>query len=391
MSIIGAITQGLDSLNKISEGLASVGNIQQNISNAVQQVGTFVSDLDLTTITDTIAQTRFPSNFPVPDIAGNSDIGFGSTQSAGGAGNSGNFLKYSLTANPDPSVSSAGLEPGFESINLVLKNALNQNWQTRNSEPGNPLIIEAYRISGREYKKDGRTGEYSWHAAFVNWALSKAGIQPLQTMSAFPYARYGTAVEFTNPRNLRKNDIIIFKSIVGLAHIGFVQDYDPQTRTIGIIGGNQAGRVKLTRFPFSTSNPQLYITNVRRRWTVPAEFDTPLFVDGGVRDPVTGLVNQGAQSYSNTGAATSARCVVENSQNLGTTTGPRTAPSQTTGAVGSPTRPIRPGQQTSGPALPGRQFGTFAADGTLGGSGRAARPNAAPIRASSNTTPVGPQ
>lgn len=377
MSILGKITQGLD---RVNEGLATVGNIQQSITDAVQSVGNFISDLDLDTFADNIGQQQFPSNFPVPDIVGNTDLGFGSRQAGGGAENSGNFLKYAASASPDPSVSSAGLEPSFESIDLVLQKSLTQDWKTKNSEPGNPLIIEAYRISGRNFTRDGRTGQYSWHAAFVNWALSKAGIQPLETMSAFAYEKYGTSVEFSNPRNLRKNDIVIFKSIVGLGHIGFVQAYDPETRTVDILGGNQAGRVKITKFPYSLTNPQLYITHVRRRWAVPTEFDVPLFQSGGVRDPVTGLTNQGAQSYSNSGAITSARCVVENSQNLGTTTSPRSAPSQTTGSVSSPARPTRPGQQTSGPALPGRQFGTFNADGTVSGVGRLARPNVSPIR-----------
>ncbi len=389
MSILGSITQGLD---KVTQGLATVGNIQQTISSAVSAVGGFVSDETLDTFKETLGKVTIPSGFPVPDIVGNSDLGYGSNRSAGGTESSGGRIRYSPTASPDPSVSSSGLVPGFESIDKVLQTALTQDWKTRNAKPGNPLILEAYRISGRNYERDGRSGEYSWHAAFVNWALAKAGIQPLQTMSAFAYEKYGTSVEYSNPRNLRKNDIVIFKSSLGLAHIGFIQGYDPQTRTLDILGGNQAGRVKITKFPYSLTDPRLYITHVRRRWTVPPNYDIPLFVDGGVRDPVTGLVNQGSQSYSNTGAATSARCVVESSQNLSPTSNPRTPPSQTTGAISSPSRPVRPGQQTSGPALPGRQFPTFGPDGTLGGSGRAARPNAAPIRSNNYTPPlVGPQ
>ena len=212
MSIFDTITKTLDN---ISQGLASVANIQQSITDAIQDVGTFISDQTNDNFKNNVATLRFPPEFPVKDLVGNTDLGYGLSQGAGGADNSGSFLIFSPSANPDPALSSLGVSPGYESLNTILKKTLSQDWKTRNADPGNPLIIEAYRISGREYKKDGRSGEYSWHTAFVNWALSKAGITPLQTMSAFAYEKYGKKVDFHNPINLRKNDIVIFKSVVG--------------------------------------------------------------------------------------------------------------------------------------------------------------------------------
>jgi hypothetical protein len=262
------------SLEDVANGLASVANIQQSLEGAIKGVGTFISDQTNDIFKDNIATLRFPPEFPVKDLVGNTDLGYGSTQAAGGGDNSGNILRFAPSANPDPAL---GSQPGYQSLDTVLKKTLSQDWKTKNAEPGNPLIIEAYRISGRNYNKDGRTGEYSWHTAFVNWSLSKAGITPLQTMSAFAYEKYGKKVDYHNPLNLRKHDIVIFKSVVGLAHIGFIQSYDPRTRIIGVLGGNQAGTVKITKFNYTKSDPILYIAQVRRQWTIPKEFDVPLF------------------------------------------------------------------------------------------------------------------
>lgn len=274
---LGNFSQLTSSLENVANGLASVANIQQAIDGAVKEIGTFISDQTNDIFKENIATLRFPPEFPIKDLVGNTDLGYGSTQAAGGGENSGNILRFAPSANPDPVLSTSGLQPGYESLDAVLKKTLSQDWKTRNAEPGNPLIIEAYQISGRNYKKDGRTGEYSWHTAFVNWALSKAGMTPLQTMSAFAYEKYGTKVDFHNPINLRKHDIVVFKSVVGLAHIGFIQSYDPQTRTIGVLGGNQGGTVKITKFNYTKSDPTMYIAQVRRNWSIPNNFNTPLF------------------------------------------------------------------------------------------------------------------
>ena len=141
--------------------------------------------------------------------------------------------------------------------------------------PGaNPLIMEAYRISGQNgFTRDGVTGEYSWHTAFVNYILSKAGLPIVASMSAQSYYSYGQRVNHTNVRNLRaeKGDIVIFNSRTGGKYIGFFWEYDSKTRKITILGGNIDGKVKLEQFPYTLKNGDLYVTHIRRNWKIPAK------------------------------------------------------------------------------------------------------------------------
>jgi hypothetical protein len=167
----------------------------------------------------------------------------------------------------------------------MIEKSLTMDWKTLNADPGNPNIIEAYNISGRNYTRDGRADQYSWAVAYVNWILQKAGLPYIETMSPYGYTRYGTPVNFRTMRGVRKYDIFIFTSILGVSHIGFIQSYDVNTGILKIVGGNQAGTVKVTDMPFSVTDPIFRVLHVKRNWAIPATIDTSVYSLGAGSQP----------------------------------------------------------------------------------------------------------
>lgn len=210
------------------------------------------------------------------DVAGLIDMGFGHSNAKGATHNTGSFLQYGSTpALPELPESNTG--ETYKKLMDTLNKTLNQNWKTQNSEPGNPLIIEAYKISGRDYKKDGQTGEYIWNTAFVNWVLYKSGLDYLKVMSPSAYASYGSPVNFGTFKNVRKGDIIVFSSGFGLGMVGFVWGYDKKSNMVSVLAGCLLGTLKISKFTLSRTNPEFYVTHVKRNWSIPADLDKPLF------------------------------------------------------------------------------------------------------------------
>lgn len=206
------------------------------------------------------------------------------------------------TARVTPEGATTPTGTPYQRLVSALNTSLTQDWQTRNSQGtppagqdprgrdqippppagANPLIMEAYRISGQtEFTRDGSTGEYSWQTAFVNYILSTAGFEIVQSMSAQAYYSYGTRVNHTNPRNMqaRKGDLVIFNSRTGAKYIGFFWDFNAETRKISILGGNLDGRVKVQEFPFSLRDGDFYVTHIRRGAWEPVGTVTPTTVD----------------------------------------------------------------------------------------------------------------
>ena len=184
----------------------------------------------------------------------------------------------------------------YTDLTALLNKALTQDWAVKSGtndgqkpseqdprpddkipdppEGANPLIMEAYRISGQtELTRDGTTGEYSWHTAFVNYILSKAGLPIVVSTSAQSYYSYGNRVNHTNIRNIaaRKGDIVIFNSKTGGKYIGFFWSYNKQTKKITVLGGNIEGDVKLEDFDYSLKDGNFYVTHIRRNWEVPKD------------------------------------------------------------------------------------------------------------------------
>jgi hypothetical protein len=100
-------------------------------------------------------------------------------------------------------------------------------------------------------------------------------------MSPYGYTRYGNPINFRTMRDVRKYDIFIFTSILGVSHIGFIQSYDADAGILKIIGGNQAGTVKVTDMPFSVTDPLFRVLHVKRNWGIPFNFDSSIYPSGG--------------------------------------------------------------------------------------------------------------
>jgi hypothetical protein len=225
---------------------------------------------------DVVGLLGFPDDFPIPDLAGNGDLGFGGS-GTGGLGNSASTIRYGTNRSPDQEISQGNIPVGWKSLDFMIKKSLTMDWQTLNADPGNPNIIEAYKISGRNYTKDGRQEQYSWAVAYVNWILQKAGLPYIETMSPYGYTKYGSPVNFRTMRDVRKYDIFIFTSILGVSHAGFIQSLDVDAGILKIIGGNQAGKVKVTDMPFSVTDPTFRVLHVKRNWSIPTDVDTSIY------------------------------------------------------------------------------------------------------------------
>lgn len=166
--------------------------------------------------------------------------------------------------------------PGFERLDAVLNNVLTQDWRERGN-PGNPRILECYKVCGNSYSQDSSAMTYAWCAAFVSWALYTAGI-PLgngtPTMSSQGWGRWGGEVDWRDTKNIRKWDVVVFKSKTRSGgHIGFIQEIT-SNGVIKVLGGNQGNNAKVSNYQFN-SNSQ-YVKSIRRNWTVPAEYDVPI-------------------------------------------------------------------------------------------------------------------
>jgi len=309
------LLDSLPDLNKLFEfdPLALIKNIDLGqVVNSPALLG--VKDLleDITAaggLTDVVNQLEaafgtigrgFPNNPALADLAGSSDAGFGHT----GARSTPSGEQIAQTTNATPEAPEGGPAPEsstpYEKLIEVLEKTLTQDWAVKSGEGDgikpseqdgdprgksqipppppntNPLIMEAYRISGQPgLTRDGTSGEYAWHTAFVNWVLSKAGFTIVASMSAQAYYSYGNRVNHTNFNNLRarKGDLVIFNSKTGAKHIGFFWGIDKAAKTVKILGGNQAGTCKLSDFPFSLRDGDFYVTHIRRNWEVPAEVE----------------------------------------------------------------------------------------------------------------------
>ena len=90
---------------------------------------------------------------------------------------------------------------------------------------------------------------YAWCAAFVSWALFTAGIPTLQTMSSQGWYNWGSEVDWRDTANIRKWDVVIFKSKKRSGgHIGFIQEIT-SNGVIKVLGGNQGNNAKVSNYP----------------------------------------------------------------------------------------------------------------------------------------------
>lgn len=178
---------------------------------------------------------------------------------------------------PDPNITPGPIpdNPGYERLDAILNNVLAQDWKERGN-PGNPRILECYKVCGNNYTRDQSEMAYAWCAAFVSWALETAGIDSLRSMSSQAYNSYGGEVDWRDRSNIRKWDIVVFKSKTrGGGHIGFIKEIT-SNGVIKVLGGNQGNNAKISNYSFDSKSQ--YVKSIKRNWAVPPEFDVP--VDG---------------------------------------------------------------------------------------------------------------
>lgn len=168
--------------------------------------------------------------------------------------------------------------PGFERLKAILENEYEEakvgNWRER-GRPGNPKILELYdTAAGWNDGADQREDHHMWCAGFVCTMLTKAGIDTPQTMWSQAYKSYGSEVDWRDVTKIRKYDIVVLKSRrrPNGGHVGFcVGIWD---EGLQILGGNQSDNLTISNYRYQGSS--LYITNVKRNWAIPEEFDVPL-------------------------------------------------------------------------------------------------------------------
>lgn len=151
-------------------------------------------------------------------------------------------------------------------LNEELAKASGGHWRESRGSNNNPDSI------GLCQALCGHGAGIPWCACFVSWILVKAGINGLKTASSQKYRNYGIEVGTNNWANVRRNDIIVVSYGGGRGHVGFFRGYDPQTRRVNILGGNQGDDLNIKSFGTSR------ITSVKRNWRVPADFDVPMYV-----------------------------------------------------------------------------------------------------------------
>jgi hypothetical protein len=255
-------------------------DFQSGVTNAIGLIaGIATVGAVASALSDVFNVLSAPKDFIVPDLAANGSPSIGSSNASAGMYGSSSMVN-SVSSSLDDDLIKNDIFPGtWEALDFVINKTLNMNWKTLNSDPGNPNILEAYRHAGRGFTQDGNTGQFGWSAAFISWVLIKSGFHGLLTMSPLSYGRYGNTVSFhAGPlTNVRKWDIFVFTSNVNISHVGFVKSYNPATRTLEIVGGNQAETVKVTNMPYSVGNPLFRTIHVRRNWKIPDDIKTSIF------------------------------------------------------------------------------------------------------------------
>lgn len=161
--------------------------------------------------------------------------------------------------------------PGWAALERILTGTLNEAKGGAWKETGNnPKIIACFAAGGNKATNDRTT---PWCAGFMSKMLLEAGIESLRSLSSQAYRKYGTEIGVTDWARVRKNDIIIVSYGGGTGHVGFFRGYDQARNKVMILGGNQSDNVTLA--PFGTS----MISSIKRNWSVPAEYDKPLYVN----------------------------------------------------------------------------------------------------------------
>lgn len=87
-----------------------------------------------------------------------------------------------------------------------------------------------------------------WCAAFANAVLKEAGYSTTQSLLARSFLAYGAKT-----KSPAKGDIVVFRRGYGnvSGHVGFFMGYDPTSRYVMVLGGNQRKQVNVVYYPVS--------------------------------------------------------------------------------------------------------------------------------------------
>jgi uncharacterized protein (TIGR02594 family) len=152
-------------------------------------------------------------------------------------------------------------------MDLCLSEARQGLWKENGA---NPRIVATYKAVGSNVNSDGAV---PWCAAYAGSTLKKAAAAFNKSLGSRTYTTYGTAVPLADKSKWRLNDVVIFIRDGG-GHIGFFRGYNPNTGVVAVAGGNQGNNLSISGY--APVGPKLRITDVRRAWTIPAEFDKPI-------------------------------------------------------------------------------------------------------------------
>ena len=147
-------------------------------------------------------------------------------------------------------------------LDQLLYEAGAGKWKENGS---NPKIINCYKSVGFNINGD----DTAWCAGFAGWVLKMCCLPSLKTLSVYPYQKYGTPVDIRKPETWRLNDVVVFVRPGG-GHIGFFRGYNPKTKALRILGGNQSDN--LTESTFGGEWPSR-VVHIARTWEVPQEYN----------------------------------------------------------------------------------------------------------------------
>lgn len=124
--------------------------------------------------------------------------------------------------------------------------------------------------SAGPFVKSSPDPKHFWSAGALGYLLYLSGVRALRTQSALDYAMYGNEVNWRSWKNVRKNDIAVFKfKNSSGGHVGFIRDVDLGNNKIKIAGGNQSNKFKETEYRITSVD--MYLLTIRRNWSDPGD------------------------------------------------------------------------------------------------------------------------
>lgn len=157
--------------------------------------------------------------------------------------------------------------PGWAALERIISSDLSasSSWKETGN---NPKIIACLAHVGLKSSSD----QPPWCAAYASKKLSEAGLESIKSASSQSFRKYGSEVGVVDWARVRKNDIVVLSYGGGSGHVGFYRGYDQTRNMILLAGGNQSNTVKLSSFPAGQ------IASIKRNWTIPSQYDKPLYV-----------------------------------------------------------------------------------------------------------------